>query len=183
MGNWFAPVRPPISQGMSVRTATERAQAARSEAFDRILHNHLLYCTVCDNNNGDCVVHNTAKMLDVDHQTLPFEPKPYAVDQLEPVLPLRSRPVHSLRPMRRSLPESRGQRDSVHSLGGCPSAGSVGWRRGDRRIELRFLRPLRHGLSLQRAHGEIHARPRGFHDGLIAPGAQRNDRSRERPGR
>ncbi len=62
-----------ISHGMSVRTTTERAQAARAEAFDRILHNHLLYCTVCDNNNGDCAVHNTAKMLDVDHQTLPYE--------------------------------------------------------------------------------------------------------------
>jgi formate dehydrogenase major subunit len=73
-----------IAPGMSVRTTTERAQAARSEAFDRILHNHLLYCTVCDNNNGDCVVHNTAKMLDVDHQRLPFEPKPYAVDNSNP---------------------------------------------------------------------------------------------------
>src|SRR5882672_12639832 len=45
-----------ISQAMSVRTTTERAQSARSEAFDRILSNHLLYCTVCDNNNGNCVV-------------------------------------------------------------------------------------------------------------------------------
>ena len=73
-----------ISDGMSVRTTTERAQAARAEAFDRILHNHLLYCTVCDNNNGDCAVHNTAKMLDVDHQTLPYERKPYAVDNSNP---------------------------------------------------------------------------------------------------
>ena len=42
----------PVSQDMSVRTTTARAQAARTEAFDRILTNHLLYCTVCDNNNG-----------------------------------------------------------------------------------------------------------------------------------
>src|SRR5260221_12431569 len=43
-----------VSQDMSVRTTTERAQSARAEAFDRILSNHLLYCTVCDNNNGNC---------------------------------------------------------------------------------------------------------------------------------
>src|SRR6266853_1264564 len=69
-----------VSQNMSVLTATERAKSARTEAFDRILSNHLLYCTVCDNNNGNCVVHNTTKMLAVEHQTLSFQPKPYAVD-------------------------------------------------------------------------------------------------------
>src|SRR6266478_8605525 len=40
-----------VSPDMSVRIATQRAQSARVEAFDRILSNHLLYCTVCDNNN------------------------------------------------------------------------------------------------------------------------------------
>ena len=49
----------------SVRTTTARAQSARLEAFDRILTNHLLYCTVCNNNNGNCTVHNTTKMLGV----------------------------------------------------------------------------------------------------------------------
>src|SRR5213593_4741804 len=57
-----------VSQNMSVLTETERAKSARTEAFDRILSNHLLYCTVCDNNNGDCVVHNTTRMLAVEHQ-------------------------------------------------------------------------------------------------------------------
>jgi formate dehydrogenase major subunit len=37
------------------------AEAAQKEAFDRILANHLLYCTVCDNNN--CTVHNTMALL------------------------------------------------------------------------------------------------------------------------
>src|SRR5437879_2781364 len=46
-----------------VSTAAPRAQAARLEAFDSILRNHLLYCTVCDNNNGNCEVHNTTKLL------------------------------------------------------------------------------------------------------------------------
>src|SRR5262249_47856687 len=47
--------------GMVVSTASPRARAAQVEAFDRILSNHLLYCTVCDNNNGDCTVHTTTK--------------------------------------------------------------------------------------------------------------------------
>jgi formate dehydrogenase major subunit len=73
-----------VSQNMSVLTVTERAKSARTEAFDRILSNHLLYCTVCDNNNGNCVVHNTTKMLAVEHQTVSFQPKPYAVDNTNP---------------------------------------------------------------------------------------------------
>src|SRR5258708_14428895 len=73
-----------VSQDMSVRTATERAQSARTEAFDRILTNHLLYCTVCDNNNGNCTVHNTTKMLAVEHQSIPFNTKPYETDNSYP---------------------------------------------------------------------------------------------------
>ncbi len=74
----------PVSQDISVRTTTTRAQSARTEAFDRILTNHLLYCTVCDNNNGNCTVHNTTKMLGVEHQSIPFKTKPYEVDYTNP---------------------------------------------------------------------------------------------------
>ena len=74
----------PVSPDMSVRTTTTRAQSARTEAFDRILTNHLLYCTVCDNNNGNCTVHNTTKMLGVEHQSIPFKTKPYEVDSTNP---------------------------------------------------------------------------------------------------
>ena len=66
--------------GMQVTTESSRAQAAQREAFDRILGNHMLYCTVCDNNNGNCTVHNTTAMLGVEHQTIPFRPKPYEAD-------------------------------------------------------------------------------------------------------
>src|SRR5438132_8659385 len=58
-----------VSVDMTVSTVSPAAQAARNEAFDRILSNHFLYCTVCDNNNGNCIVHNTTKMLGVDGQT------------------------------------------------------------------------------------------------------------------
>jgi formate dehydrogenase major subunit len=74
----------PAADGMKVETESKRAQSAQREAFDRILKNHLLYCTVCDNNNGNCTVHNTTKMLAVEHQETPYRPKPYAVDATNP---------------------------------------------------------------------------------------------------
>ena len=61
-----------VAPGMTVFTRSHRALAAQREAFDRILTNHLLYCTVCDNNNGNCTVHNTTKLLAIDHQRIPF---------------------------------------------------------------------------------------------------------------
>ena len=73
-----------ISDGMSVITKSPAADAAQRDAFDRILENHLLYCTVCDNNNGNCTVHNTTKMLAVEHQERPFKPKPYEIDNSSP---------------------------------------------------------------------------------------------------
>lgn len=73
-----------VSAGMEVATKSARADAAQREAFDRILGNHMLYCTVCDNNNGNCTIHNTTKMLAVEHQKIPFKPKPFAVDYSNP---------------------------------------------------------------------------------------------------
>src|SRR5579872_6738677 len=69
-----------ISDGMKVSTNSAAASAAQREAFDRVLENHMLYCTVCDNNNGNCTVHNTTKMLAVEHQKIPFKSKPFEVD-------------------------------------------------------------------------------------------------------
>jgi formate dehydrogenase major subunit len=73
-----------VSAGMKVAAASERARKARSDAFDVILGNHMLYCTVCDNNNENCTVHNTAVALNVEHQVHPFKPKPYPVDMSNP---------------------------------------------------------------------------------------------------
>jgi len=71
-------------EGMTVVTESARADAAQREAFDRILGNHLLYCTVCDNNNGNCTVHNTTAQLKVEHQSIPFRNKPYEKDVSNP---------------------------------------------------------------------------------------------------
>jgi formate dehydrogenase major subunit len=73
-----------VESGMKVSTTSASALAAQREAFDEILGNHLLYCTVCDNNNGNCIVHNTTKFLAVEHQKIPFKTKPYEVDNSNP---------------------------------------------------------------------------------------------------
>src|ERR1700719_3948296 len=73
-----------IADGMSISTKSAKAAAAQVEAFDRILSNHMLYCTVCDNNNGNCTVHNTTKLLAIEHQRIPFRTKPYQVDDTNP---------------------------------------------------------------------------------------------------
>ena len=72
----------PATAGMDVQLASPRAKEAQTEAMDRILENHLLYCTVCDNNNGNCKVHNTVDMMEIEHQKYPFEPK-CTVDEVD----------------------------------------------------------------------------------------------------
>ena len=73
-----------VAASMRVVTESAPAQAAQREAFDRILKNHLLYCTVCDNNNQNCTVHNTTALLDVEHQKYPYREKPYEKDMSNP---------------------------------------------------------------------------------------------------
>jgi formate dehydrogenase major subunit len=73
-----------VSAGINVNTKSANAIAAQKEAFDRILSNHVLYCTVCDNSNGNCTVHNTTKLLAIEHQNIPYRPKPYEVDNSNP---------------------------------------------------------------------------------------------------
>jgi len=74
----------PVKDGMTVSTKSTRVMSAQREAFDQILGNHMLYCTVCDNNNGNCTVHNTTRFLAVEHQKIPFKTKPYEVDSTNP---------------------------------------------------------------------------------------------------
>ena len=74
----------PVDAGMSIATEGEMVDIAQREAFDRILQNHMLYCTVCDNNNQNCTIHNTTADLDVKHQMREFTPKPYEKDLSNP---------------------------------------------------------------------------------------------------
>lgn len=70
----------PLNDGDVVDSVSSDVQEAQVVAMDRILHNHELYCTVCDYNNGGCEIHNTVKEMQVEHQSEPFEPKPYEED-------------------------------------------------------------------------------------------------------
>jgi formate dehydrogenase major subunit len=74
----------PVASNMAVVTEGEHVDIAQREAFDRILQNHMLYCTVCDNNNQNCTIHNTTADLDVKHQARPYTPKPYEKDMSNP---------------------------------------------------------------------------------------------------
>lgn len=74
------------NSGMNIELQSSRAKEAQTEAMDRLLANHLLYCTVCDNNNGNCKLHNTAELMEIEHQKYPFTPKAdsSAVDMSHP---------------------------------------------------------------------------------------------------
>ncbi|WP_026694435.1 formate dehydrogenase subunit alpha [Peribacillus kribbensis] len=69
-----------VREGMNVLTNSSEVKEAQFKAMDTILEHHELYCTVCDNNNGDCEIHNTVRMMGMEHQLKPFEPKPYETD-------------------------------------------------------------------------------------------------------
>jgi formate dehydrogenase major subunit len=69
-----------VYNGMKIELSSPRAKEAQTEAMDRLLENHLLYCTVCDNNNGNCTLHNTAEMMEIEHQKYPYKPKAAVTD-------------------------------------------------------------------------------------------------------
>ncbi len=73
-----------VQAGLRVVTESASVRRAQLEAMDVILGNHLLYCTVCDNNNENCTVHNTTALLGVEHQERPYLPKPYEADFSNP---------------------------------------------------------------------------------------------------
>lgn len=63
-----------VSPHMDVRVATPRASEAREEAGQRLLEHHVLYCTICDNNNGSCELKKGIEAAGVVHQRIDFAP-------------------------------------------------------------------------------------------------------------
>ncbi|PWI57021.1 formate dehydrogenase subunit alpha [Sulfoacidibacillus thermotolerans] len=74
----------PLEDGMQIEPEHPFALAAQKEAMDRILENHMLYCTVCDNNNGNCTLHNTAHSMGIKSQQYPYRTKGYEKDFSNP---------------------------------------------------------------------------------------------------
>jgi formate dehydrogenase major subunit len=73
-----------VAAGQMVVTDSDRADVAQRDAFDRLLENHVLYCTVCDNNNQNCTLHNTTDELGVKHNAREYRKKGYPQDHSNP---------------------------------------------------------------------------------------------------
>ena len=69
-------------EGARIETSGARVEAAQRAAMDRVTQNHEFACTVCDRNNGDCELHNTAVRMGIRSQD--YRPKPYPVDETNP---------------------------------------------------------------------------------------------------
>lgn len=72
-----------VSAGLEVGTRGESA-AAREEAAQRLVRKHILYCTVCDHNDGACELKHGVEAAGVTHERNGFEPKPYEIDDSNP---------------------------------------------------------------------------------------------------
>lgn len=70
--------------GLALSVDAPSARRARVEGMNRVLHKHELYCTLCDNNNGDCEIHDAVDRLRLRHQAYAFETKPYPPDHSNP---------------------------------------------------------------------------------------------------
>ncbi len=129
-----------VAEGAKVVTESARARKAQADAFDVILGNHLLYCTVCDNNNQNCTVHNTTALLKVEHQEHPYKTKPYEKDETNPfyrydpdqcilcgrcVQACQNYQVNETLSINWEDPHPRVQWDGGHTIGGssCVSCG------------------------------------------------------------
>lgn len=67
--------------GDVIVTGSPNAKKAREEGMDRILAKHELYCSVCENNTGDCQLHNTFADMDIAIQRYRFTRKPHKKDE------------------------------------------------------------------------------------------------------
>ncbi len=73
-----------VEAHLTVRTRGVDLRLERRRAGAALLSNHELYCTVCDNSNGDCELHQAAWDLELDEEAAQFTPKPYEVDDSHP---------------------------------------------------------------------------------------------------
>ncbi|MGC8515441.1 MAG: formate dehydrogenase subunit alpha [Thermoplasmata archaeon] len=74
----------PLTEGSIILTTSSRLNDLRFEATQKILRNHDMYCTVCENSNGDCSLHNTVHDLGINFQKYPFSRKGYNIDSTNP---------------------------------------------------------------------------------------------------
>ncbi len=73
----------PAADDLEVLTAGASSQA-REEAGQRLVRKHVLYCTVCDHNDGACPLKEGVEASGLTHEKIGFQPKPYEVDDSHP---------------------------------------------------------------------------------------------------
>ena len=83
-GKYVRACTTPAKNNMKVLFNSPDVKVRETEAVNRILHNHDLYCTVCENNNGDCALHSAVDTLQVTRQKYPFTSKGYEADYSNP---------------------------------------------------------------------------------------------------
>jgi formate dehydrogenase major subunit len=83
-GNFVRACSAVVHEGDEIDSISDEVREAQVIGMNKILFNHELYCTVCDYNNGSCEIHNTVKEMKINHQSMPFEHKPYEKDTSNP---------------------------------------------------------------------------------------------------
>lgn len=73
----------PVRDGLDV-TTTGPSAPAREQAAQRLVRKHVLYCTVCDHNDGACPLKAGVEASGLTHETIGYRPKPYEVDDSHP---------------------------------------------------------------------------------------------------
>lgn len=71
-------------EGLNISLKSRQAKDARREGTDRLIARHELYCTVCENNNGDCEVQQAVEQAGIPYQRYPYQPTPYDIDDSHP---------------------------------------------------------------------------------------------------
>jgi formate dehydrogenase major subunit len=69
----------PAAEGMRVGL-TGDAAAAREEAAQRLVRKHVLYCTVCDHNDGACPLKKSIEASGLERERIGHRTKPYEID-------------------------------------------------------------------------------------------------------
>ncbi|SMD31252.1 formate dehydrogenase subunit alpha [Picrophilus oshimae] len=69
---------------MNIEYKNNDVKNAQIEAINRLLREHNLHCTVCENNNGDCALHNAVDSSGLERQKYKYEKKPYEIDDSNP---------------------------------------------------------------------------------------------------
>ena len=71
-----------VLERANISVNSPRALSARKSAITRVLRYHKLYCSVCENNNGDCVLHEAVIKTGISSQK--YTEKPYPLDDSGP---------------------------------------------------------------------------------------------------